>query len=563
MPSVHRGKPVPAGMLSAHARFDGRGHSPKASTASDARLHHGGLSSSVTRAQLLDVPPGTADPTRAQLLARNEALEARMAELTALNEALAYSTGLETLQAENWRLSLEVARLRASKSTLGEAAVESKQLDTIVASAAAAFVDTPAAGGAAPSARWTAARWLSALSPEREVAGALLKRLHQRAPDERIERGFLLELAAKGSEAMVRGMLREGEVVEALAHKVWAALMRLHAERPTALDRASLVPRATVVTDCLVPVEARAAAYGSIEVALGPPPPDPSDRMRQEHCDAADAELPFIPSGGGEPTTSMLEYWYVVDPQGGLVRLGRRAWPAGRAMPQSASSFERLREVVNGKLRAAAELELEMRDLVAARLYTGPLACKYDAALRALHEPTASGALATAASAGRAAAAASSAASGPASAVWHSLCRGNSYRCTLLQLNAAIVKLSKLTPPRPLFCVSSGLLPIELFQSAAAAADIALDTATAAAKSTTTARAAIVAAGVLSGVVNKGDALAHARSGGSDRVALQLQPGIVSRAADLGWLASPPVAARLVFPPLTPFEPSGEALPSA
>eukprot|EP00966_Prymnesium_polylepis_P240078 5551379-Prymnesium_polylepis.1 len=48
------------------------------------------------------------------------------------------------------------------------------------------------------AARWTAERWLSSLAPEREVAAALLRRLRERAPDPRLEYGFLAEL---GSEA--------------------------------------------------------------------------------------------------------------------------------------------------------------------------------------------------------------------------------------------------------------------------------------------------------------------------------------------------------------------------
>lgn len=125
-----------------------------------------------------------------------------------------------------------------------------------------------------------------------------------------------------------------------------------------------------------------AAAYGGLAVALGSSPADSSDALRCEHCEGEDASLPFRPAGLSGETCAEVEYWYEADPSNGLSRLGRSSWPFARvAAPRGEAA--RLLERLNRRIRGEGEMELTLRELLAARLYAGPMGSKYEASLRA------------------------------------------------------------------------------------------------------------------------------------------------------------------------------------
>ncbi|KAL1512136.1 hypothetical protein AB1Y20_005404 [Prymnesium parvum] len=496
---------------SAHARFDSQRPTPS------------GPSTVSYREPPATKHCGAAPLTHAQLLAKNAQLEAQLQGLSSLNEELLRSAGLSRLQEENARLRAELDAQQPPHMPAGLSAADAARLDSVAAEALARFDPTPPL--------WTAERWVASLAPEHELSSALLRRLRERTPDARLERGFLCALGGTASEAMVLALLREAGVLEALADKarrIWRALANLSTANTSTPPSPAPSP---MVAASLASIEARTAAYGGMEAALGYGPPDSRDAMRIEHCDGSDAALGFTPAGFDTPTTSEIEYWYVADPDGGLARLRRNAWPGARPAPQRAPRVQAVCAELNERLRRAGEREVGEREVVAARLYTGPMAAKYDAALRAVH----------AAAVVRPGASPAQRATEHAKQEWHRLCKENTYRCTLRLLNSAIVKLSKLSTPQPLFCVSldSELLPYARGdQPLRRSDDVLLGTA------------------IVHGFTSKPLVVDYALRSPGGRV-LQLDAGAVGRSANLGQLASPPHDGVHVFPPLTAFELSG------
>ena len=132
--------------------------------------------------------------------------------------------------------------------------------------------------------------------------------------------------------------------------------------------------------------------------------------VRREHCDSLDSRWRFSSDEYGVQTTSETEYWFVVAPEKGLAHLGLTTWPveartpdeavvaltrAKRPHPTDASvDFKRrpkaLRDFdapvrdINARLVGMHVQPLRREELVCARLLTGPMRCKYNAALRAL-----------------------------------------------------------------------------------------------------------------------------------------------------------------------------------
>jgi hypothetical protein len=49
--------------------------------------------------------------------------------------------------------------------------------------------------------------------------------------------------------------------------------------------------------------------------------------MRKEHCESADSSCAFDTPNYAMTTTSKVEWVFVTDPEGGLLTLGRAAWP--------------------------------------------------------------------------------------------------------------------------------------------------------------------------------------------------------------------------------------------
>ena len=130
------------------------------------------------------------------------------------------------------------------------------------------------------------------------------------------------------------------------------------------------------------------------------------ETMQEEHTIRHDSRVTFVSDHLLIETTSETEFWFVLDPVGGLGRLGLERWPEeGPGARRSCASGRSLEELLgaankrqplphaafcermrghNEMLRQHGLAELLEEELIGGRLFTGPMNAKYQAALRAL-----------------------------------------------------------------------------------------------------------------------------------------------------------------------------------
>ena len=181
-------------------------------------------------------------------------------------------------------------------------------------------------------------------------------------------------------------------------------------------------------------------ATDGLESLLGPPQmhkdPEVEDSpatllkaMENEHCAGADANVDFVTTNG-TTTASALEWEIVTAPKKEKVKEGsypervgmRETQPEYCRKPTSLQvMLEEMETRANVHLRKANHGEMIVEELIAGRLYTGPMYMKYNAVLRAK--------------------------SGNSHLMQQCkvLCKGNDYPTSIHATNSCVLKLSKLT----------------------------------------------------------------------------------------------------------------------
>lgn len=167
---------------------------------------------------------------------------------------------------------------------------------------------------------------------------------------------------------------------------------------------------------------------------------------------------------------------------------------------------------VNAQLQQHGVAPLRVEELLGARLYTGPLFVKYNAALRG----TAKASPAFAADA------------------FETLCKGNRYPTTIHLINSAIIKLSSLTKATKVYRGMGGRALPACFKlkdefDVQGGVDLAF----------------------LSCTTDQEVAFSYGSKGG---VIFEVQQGMVDRGANLSWLSQYPFENEILFPPLTCLE---------
>ena len=263
---------------------------------------------------------------------------------------------------------------------------------------------------------------------------------------------------------------------------------------------------------------------------LGPPSASTSPAMLEEHTGRPDARLQFTDPNYLITTTSAKEYYFVTAPTATKAIEERGGpgteWPAedkfhsetARArFPWRLATKEDViaaREGVDYKLRTLGETPINDEEIFAARLFTGPMALKYNAVLRGLPRT-----------------------SPRPYARFVELCMGNCYEATLHCLNNAIVKLSRLSTA----CKLYRALPTCRLAREQLLMDDALMRGT-------------IDFGVQTATADEQAAFGHAKLS-EPSILLEIEMGLVDRAADLSWLSMYPHEQMFAFPPLTALEP--------
>lgn len=116
--------------------------------------------------------------------------------------------------------------------------------------------------------------------------------------------------------------------------------------------------------------------YAGLEQLLGAPmliQGDLGKTIEHEHCNLKDAEVEFTSSNGVGPTTSKVEYEFVVDP----VIDGSKDYPQGVSSQRTPTKLEEFlsvaEETVNRQLVKENHEKVQSVEILAARLYSGPM----------------------------------------------------------------------------------------------------------------------------------------------------------------------------------------------
>lgn len=204
----------------------------------------------------------------------------------------------------------------------------------------------------------------------------------------------LKRVMALKSERQIKELLRKGLVLEKLAKELWDGVRALQ-EQPAATARA-LHEKFASVPSLELELGSGATFFKGLEGLLGDPSPNLTQALRLEHCDQNDSERKFTTKNSGITTSSQIEYLFVADgtPDGlraELPELGLASYPAEtrgtfRRQPRPPADFAAWMRETNSRLAARQSPILRKEELLAARLYSGPLYLKYNLVLRAAAE---------------------------------------------------------------------------------------------------------------------------------------------------------------------------------
>ena len=432
--------------------------------------------------------------------------------------------------------------------------------------------------------QWDMRHWLASLSLDEKIYAALKLPLPDDDGDEETAREneeFLLScLGEMTSKEPIERLLQDSDLLGDLAHAIWTSakkMVEMHGQASSGSEGFTGGTTSKFFEDdassSTLKFGDTSVFYEGLDGFIGPPNPDLGDAMQNEHCRAADADKEFLVPNYRTRTTSRKEYWFVADPSDGRkAELEIRAWPHEGALfdeatgtaknkeearkaarkPLPLSSFEAERNERNAQLSEKGLDPLQEEELVAARLYTGPMYVKYNWVLRSIgHIRSATERDASFSEQqlrdklverGRAEyeklKQGSSLGDGRLGDTTGAT-EGNLYTTTLHVISSAVLKLGKLTRANKVYRgISRKTVPQKLKV-----------------KDKMSNTRGGVEYGFLSCSLVKKEALKYATLGKTQTpLLLEIQQGMIDRGADLSWLSQYPLEQEVMFPPLTGLE---------
>ena len=271
--------------------------------------------------------------------------------------------------------------------------------------------------------------------------------------------------------------------------------------------------------------------YGGLESLLGPPkmykgaPEEEKslfNMMQYEHLSERDSSVPFE-SNGGVTTTAETEWAIVVKPNKETdypERVGyRERHPGWCRVPSKLDDMLQAMEAnCNERLRKDGHSEMIKEELVAGRLYTGPMYVKYNTVLRSKSRDP------------------------HMLSVAKKLTSGNDYVTTIHATNSCVLKLSKLTKAGKVWRgIKDATLPKEFWVPNEMGVRGGIEY------------------GFSSTTVDREQAMMYAQGStdkkdGDASTIFEMQMGMVDRGADLTWLSQYPHEREVLLPPLTGIE---------
>ena len=383
---------------------------------------------------------------------------------------------------------------------------------------------------------WTALKWLSALEIPKVVRAAL--KLPRRSQQSAFD--YVRSLRRETIEQL----LRDAELGGLVAVLVEGA-GRLRAQR--ASSSVQLNDKFASSAKFQMSYGSLSLFYGGLESLIGPPvmvkDPERVDAatgemeatlykaMANEHTDVEnlkDVDITFHTTNG-MATTSMLEWEIVTSPS----KNRESEYPERTGLREQSPEFcrrfvplkelkERMEADTNRRLIQAEHAPMIEEELIAGRLYTGPMYMKYNLVLRAQSKDP------------------------YLVEQFNQVCRGNKYATSIHAINSCVLKLSKLTKACKVYRgVKDAMLPKEFWVPN----DMGVRGG--------------IEYGFSSTTTDKSQALEYATGGmgadsadgeGTAMVIFEMQMGMVDRGAELSWLSQYPHEREVLLPPLTGVE---------
>ena len=255
--------------------------------------------------------------------------------------------------------------------------------------------------------------------------------------------------------------------------------------------------------------------YQGPEKLVGAPNPRVEEGIRREHCERSNATTPFTTPNYNVTTCARTEYEFVIDPRDGYAYahtpIDKALWSdVGRKVWKGERGREPLRLCEFESHLIAQRSALRKGEVIALRLYTGPMYMLYNAVLRKYPVP-----------------------------VFDAL-KGNTYETTIFCIVSGIVKLSKTTAvpkDRRLFRGLGGMLLPPAFW-----------------KKNAFGFRGGVEWGLMSTTTDRSVAMQYSGANQQRGTIFQIDPGRIDIGADLAWVSQYPGEREFLFPPLSCLE---------
>ena len=350
--------------------------------------------------------------------------------------------------------------------------------------------------------QWSVSGWLSSLGLHAQIAAAL------RPPGSREHDQFQYTRGLERDD-VVR-LLRAAKL-EGLAPTIWKHVAALKEQK--AATGAALSAKFKEDAAYQLQFGGLRHYFGGLDALIGPPlmiDGSLEKAMEVEHCGKDDSQTPFTSSNQVD-TCSRDEWEFVRAPDMNKNYAERRGFRETRLewcrKPMTPEALRAEMDMQNKLLEEKDLPHIDFTEVLAARLYTGPMYEKYNAALRSF--------------------------SGFPFLVgrFQKLCLGNYYPTTIHAINSCVIKLKNLMRVQPVWRGSAGASIPEQFLHAdefgvRGGVEFAFS-------STSTDRAAAV----------------HYSQGKCSTI-FEMQMGMVDRGADVSMFSQYPFEKEILFPPL-------------
>ena len=289
-----------------------------------------------------------------------ETLSQQSGVARALREKVAES------RTSNAEADIEACRGMAKETLLTE---ESQPSETTDINVTARPSDKPVEAG--EEATWTFSAWVKSL----ELHESIAQKLGISDGEEALQRCKEL------TENELREKLADAKL-EGLYSQLWQGLQKLKTQESSAT--ASMQSKFAHEEGTFEMSFANLSTFfAGLEGLIGSPNPRVMDAMREEHCSSCESTIEFVTGNYGVSTTSAQEWDFVVTKSG-----EDRKWPVESPdkcphMRQwkHLDNFSEDMNKINERLQQMGEETLIEAEVIALRLYTGPMSEKYWARL--------------------------------------------------------------------------------------------------------------------------------------------------------------------------------------